>query len=60
MGLENTKQTQDSDPNKLNKFPCEEHNKVQINISRQMDLEELIKIIEEEENGKEHVQGDKA
>jgi hypothetical protein len=60
MGLDNIKQQLNDDLNKPNKFTGEEHNKVQINISRQMDLEELIKIIEEEENGKEPVQGDKA
>ncbi len=60
MGVNNREQTENSDPSKLNKFTDEEHNRVQINISRQMDLEELIKIMEEEEHGKESVQGDKA
>jgi hypothetical protein len=60
MGVDNIEQTENTDPSKLNKFTGEKHNRVQINISRQMDLEELIKIMEEEEHGKESVQGDKA
>ena len=63
MGI-NTKQTENTDPNQPNKVPgsCSkmEHNEVQVKTYRQMDLEELIKIIEEEQDGERTIQGDKA
>ena len=59
MGI-NIKETENNDSNQPNKVTGEEHNKVQIKVHRQMDLEELIKIIEEEENAKGTIQGDKA
>lgn len=59
MGV-NIKETENNDPNQPNKVTGEEHNRVQVKAHRQMDLEELIKIIEEEENAKGTIQGDKA
>ena len=44
---------------KLNKFTDEEHNNIQSKVYRQLDLLELIKMIEEEENEKRNIQGDK-
>jgi hypothetical protein len=58
MGV-NTEQTESNDPNQHNKFTGEEHNKVQVKTYRQLDLEELIKIMEQE-NGEGIIQGDKA
>ncbi len=62
MGV-NTEQTENNDPNQPNKVTgsCSkmEHNEVQIKTYRQIDLEELIKIIEEEQDGERTIQGDK-
>ncbi len=58
MGV-NTEQTENNDPNQPNKVTGEEHNKVQGKTYRQLDLEELIKIMEQE-NGEGTIQGDKA
>ena len=58
MGV-NTEQTENNDPNQPNKVTGEEHNKVQVKTYRQLDLEELIKIMEQE-NGEGTIQGDKA
>ena len=44
---------------KPNKFTDEEHNNIQSKVYRQLDLLELIKMIEEEENEKRNIQGDK-
>ena len=57
MGV-NTEQTGNNDPNQPNKVTGEEHNKVQVKTYRQLDLEELIKIMEQE-NGEGTIQGDK-
>lgn len=63
MGV-NIKETENNDLNQPNKVTgsCSkmEHNEVQVKAHRQMDLEELIKIIEEEENAKGTIQRDKA
>jgi len=58
MGV-NTKQTEKNDLDQPNKVTGEEHNKVQAKTYRQLDLEELIKIMEQE-NGEGTIQGDKA
>ena len=58
MGV-NTEQTENNDPNQPNKVTGEEHNKVQVKTYRQMDLEELIKIMEQE-NGEGTIQRNKA
>jgi hypothetical protein len=58
MGV-NTEQTENNDPNQPNKFTGLEHNEVQVKAYRQMDLEELIKIMEQE-NGEGTIQRDKA
>jgi hypothetical protein len=63
MGInqENREFSLDEDKNQPNKVTDDEHNKVQAKVYRQMDILELIKIIEEEEgNGKEPIQGNKA
>lgn len=58
MGV-NIKQTENNDPNKPNKVTGLDHNEVQVKAYRQLDLEELIKIMEQE-NGERTIQGDKA
>ena len=57
MGV-NTEQTESNDPNQPNKVTGEEHNEVQVKTYRQMDLEELIKIMEQE-NGEGTIQRNK-
>ena len=62
MGV-NTEQTKNNDLDQPNKVTgsCSkmEHNEAQVKTYRQMDLEELIKIMEQE-NGERTIQGDKA
>jgi hypothetical protein len=58
MGV-NTEQTENDDPNQPNKVTGLEHNEVQVKTYRQMDLEELIKIMEQE-NGEGTIQRNKA
>ena len=58
MGI-NIKQTENNDLSQLNKVTGEEHNEVQVKTYRQMDLEELIKIMEQE-NGEGTIQRNKA
>jgi hypothetical protein len=52
--MDNQDNTQESSPKEQeglpNKIPGEEPEKIQIKIGKQIDLEELIKIMEEEEN----------
>jgi hypothetical protein len=58
MGI-NIKQTENNDLSQPNKVTGEEHNEVQVKTYRQMDLEELIKIMEQE-NGEGTIQRNKA
>ena len=58
MGV-NIKQTENNDLSQPNKVTGEEHNEVQVKTYRQMDLEELIKIMEQE-NGEGTIQRNKA
>jgi hypothetical protein len=52
--MDNQNNTQESSPKEKeslpNKVPVNEPEKIQIKIGKQMDLEELIKILEEEDN----------
>jgi hypothetical protein len=57
MGV-NTEQTESNDLSQPNKVTGEEHNEVQVKTYRQMDLEELIKIMEQE-NGEGTIQRNK-